>query len=142
MSGAAFKRLGILACVSLLAAGLWRAAAPDPLRTRLEAVHQQTRRTVTYRPGVQWSFGRAGDCTTFALHNYLGARMLGLRPEIWSVLDEKGEGHAVLVVGPEVLDNRFAHVQTRRGLVALGYRFRAKVDFAGPPPDPASLASR
>jgi hypothetical protein len=46
------------------------------------------------------------------------------------------------VVGPDVLDNRFTHVQTRQGLLAMGYRFRAKVEFAGPPPDPASLASR
>jgi hypothetical protein len=141
MSGAAFKRLGILACVSFLAAGFWPAATLDPLRTRLEAVHQQTRRAVTYRPGVQWSFGRVGDCTTFALHNYLGARALGLNPAIWSVLDEKGEGHAVVTVGPDVLDNRFAHVQTRAGLEQLGYRFRTTVDFAGPPPDPR-LASQ
>jgi hypothetical protein len=142
MVAAAFKRLGILACVSLLTGGFWPAATLDPLRARLEAVHQQTRRTVTYRLGVQWSFGPVGDCTTFALHNYLGARAVGYSPQIWSVLDERGEGHAVVAVGPDVLDNRFAHVQTRAGLEELGYHFRTPVNFAGPPPDPASLASR
>ena len=144
MFGAAFKRLGISVVVPLTAAAMpafLAAAGLDPARAALEAIQWRTRQAVTYQPGVQWSYGPVGDCTTFALHNYLAAKALGLRPQIWSVLDERGEGHAVVTVGPDVLDNRFAHVQTRRSLLRLGYRFRTRVHYLGPAPGPR-LASR
>jgi predicted transglutaminase-like cysteine proteinase len=138
------RRLGVVISASVLGAalvGFLAVAGLDPLRQTLDEVNLRTKHALTYRPGVQWSFGRVGDCTTFALHNYLAVKALGLRPEIWSVLDERGEGHAVVAVGPDVLDNRFWHVQTRRGLERRGYRFRTAVDFRGPPADPR-LASR
>jgi hypothetical protein len=127
---------GLAALVGLLAhAGL------DPLRDTLNGVNVRTKHQLTYLPGVQWSFGSKGDCTTFALHNYLVLRTLGLRPKIWSVLDEKGEGHAVVAVGNDVLDNRFWRMRTRKDLERLGYRFRTPVEYLVLVPPP-SLASR
>jgi predicted transglutaminase-like cysteine proteinase len=127
---------GLAAVIGLLAhAGL------DPLRDALNRVNIRTKHELTFQPGIQWSFGSVGDCTTFALHNYLVLRTLGLRPKIWSVVDEKGEGHAVVAVGDDVLDNRFWRMRTRTDLERLGYRFRTPVEYLVLVPPP-SLASR
>ena len=128
---APLKRIGLLArwvFTLTILLGCVGANRPDPVRRALEAVNQRTRHELTFRLGVQWSLGPVGDCTTFALHNYLAAKALGFRPEIWSVVDERGEGHAVVAVGDHVLDNRFRTIQTRRGLSRIGYRFRCPVD--------------
>jgi hypothetical protein len=141
---AALKRLAlaVLAPAGLsVLVGLLAHAGLDPLRRTLDSVNFRTRHELTYLPGVQWSFGSKGDCTTFALHNYLVLRTLGLRPKIWSVLDEKGEGHAVVAVGNDVLDNRFTRMRTREDLERLGYRFRTPVEYLVLVP-PTSLASR
>jgi hypothetical protein len=125
------KRIGMWACRLCTLAILFScvgASRPDPVRQALEAVHQRTQHELTFRLGVQWSLGPVGDCTTFALHNYLAAKALGFQPEIWSVVDERGEGHAVVAVGEHVLDNRFRNIQTRQGLSRIGYRFRCPVD--------------
>jgi hypothetical protein len=141
---AALRRfaVAILAPSGLAAlVGLMASAGLDPLRGTLDRVSLRTKHALTYQPGVQWSFGSVGDCTTFALHNYLVLRTLGLQPKIWSVLDEKGEGHAVVAVGNDVLDNRFTRMRTRRDLEQLGYRFRTPVEYLVLVP-PTSLASR
>lgn len=146
---APLKHVGLLVCWLLALTILFSrvsASTIDPVRQALTAVNLRTRHELTYRIGIQWSLGPVGDCTTFALHNYLAAKALGFQPEIWSVVDERGEGHAVVAVGDQILDNRFWRVQTRQGLLRIGYRFRCPVDnfsaLIRQPTTPALCASR
>ena len=84
----------------------------------------RTQNEVVFTYGVKWSLGDRGDCTTFALPNLEALRSRGIEASAWVVWDDRGQAHAVVVSGDQVLDSHYRRLKTREALEKIGYRFR------------------
>jgi predicted transglutaminase-like cysteine proteinase len=110
---------------SFLVAALTRQVDTD-LESRInQYVNQvvQYDRTESWRPNY-----KRGDCKTMSVDKMILLREKGITPSrmaIWSVIDEAGEGHAVLVVDNHtVLDSRFTWPEEKSVLEKIGYSFK------------------
>jgi hypothetical protein len=93
----------------------------------LDLINMAVNWRVSYDPGVKWSEGRIGDCTTFALQKYEAAQAQGFDPAIWQVVDPHGAQHAVVQVGDWVLDSEQERAERREVLERVGYVFESPI---------------
>ena len=93
-----------------------------------EAMSQHVYITDQEQYGVsdKWIPSLIGDCEDYALWVQQELRKSGTNVDIWIVRTEKGESHAVAVVGDLVLDIRSDKVVRRD---RLSYKWIAPVEF-------------
>ena len=122
-------RLTFAAAILVVTVCIAATARADDTLDRMNASLQHR---FTYDPAYRWADGIhadhiTGNCTSYAFAAAREARAAGYDAQVWQVEDERGEQHAVALVGQWVLDNRFWQAKTRAWLERRGYRFEMRV---------------